>query len=335
MAARIGVASLKSDRAKTIKAYEYNPDIHRGDVLCPVYRCGCELQGVQASNRTINGELISIDPFFRLPSNAEKLGRGHAPVCRFNVKKTITSLVAKSRRIDSVDINAEPLLAATQGGKAEFRLHILMEALRWLKSGGSEQTMEATLGTVAPIGTKYIRSARVLTPYLRMANAVLSLIARVQERPELAACIRLKYGSRTIAWSDYFFDLTDYGELHDQLAGTPSPQFKPTSRPVALAVKVIPGIPWHTKNNRWRVQGRAMLGETAPHGRIAMRPVLYFQDEATATRVARQEHILVCGIPSLSQLKQSANDRFKPEVEMRFNIIAKAQVCRYFPMLMR
>lgn len=335
MAARIGIACLKSNPATTIEACDYDPDIHRRNIICPVQRCRCELQGVQASTRLVNGEQIAVEAFFRLPSNAERLGRGHTPVCKFNVERTITSLVAKSQRIDRVDINAEPLLAAIQGRKAEFRLHILMEALRWLKSGRSEQAVGATLESAAPIGTRYIRSVRVLTPYLRMAKAVLSLIARVQERPELAAHIRLKYGSRTIAWSDYFFDLTYYSELHDQLAGTPSLPFKPTSRPVALAVKVIPGIPWHTKNNRWKVQGRAMLGKTAHHGRIALRPVLYFQDEATAARAARQEHVLVCGIPSLGDLKPPANDRFKPEVEMRFNIIAEAQVCRYFPTLTR
>lgn len=85
-----------------------------------------------------------------------------------------------------------------------------MEVLRALRSGWGGFSAEAPIGASPPIGTKYVRSARLLPPYLRMAKAVLSLIARVQERPELAAWIRLKYGGRTIPWDKYFFDLSDY-----------------------------------------------------------------------------------------------------------------------------
>jgi hypothetical protein len=168
--------------------------------MCPVHRCGCELQGVQASTRTVNGELIAVDAFFRLPSNAEKAGRGHKPACRFNVERTVTRLVAMSRRIDKIDADAEPLLDTARGRGAEFRLHILMEILRVLRRGPGESPIDMASGATGTVGNKYVRSAKLLPPYLRMAKAVLSLIARVQERPELAAQIRLKYGSRTIPW---------------------------------------------------------------------------------------------------------------------------------------
>src|SRR5215211_2172173 len=120
MAARIGVARLKSDPAKTIKACGYDPDIHRGDVLCPVDRCRCELQGVTASTRTINGEQIAVEAFFRLPRDAEKCGRGHTPACRYNVEKTVKKLVAASEEIKRLDKDAEPVLAAVRGQGAEF-----------------------------------------------------------------------------------------------------------------------------------------------------------------------------------------------------------------------
>lgn len=129
MAARINVACLKSNPATTIKARDYVPDIHRGDILCPAQRCRCDLQGVQASTRLVNGEQIAVEAFFRLPSNAEKAGRGHTPSCRYNVEKTVKRLVARSRKITELDEHAEPLLGASHGHGAEFRLHILMELL--------------------------------------------------------------------------------------------------------------------------------------------------------------------------------------------------------------
>jgi hypothetical protein len=136
MAARIGVARLRSNPAKMIAAAEYSPDKHRGDVSCLVDRCGCELQGVQASTRQINGDQIEVDAFFRLPAGAEKNGRGHTAVCRFNVEKTVKRLVAMSQEVKKLDGSAELLLedAARRKG-AEFRLHILMELLPSLRQG--------------------------------------------------------------------------------------------------------------------------------------------------------------------------------------------------------
>ncbi len=333
MAARIGVACLKSDPAKTIKACEYDPDIHRGDVLCPVERCRCELQGVTASTRTVNDEQIAVEAFFRLPSNAEKAGRGHTPVCRYNVERIVKRLVRMSEEIKRFDEDAEPLLAAARGQAAEFRLHILMETLRAPRAGWGDPAHGAPSGAARSTGTKYVRSARLLPPYLRMAKAVLSLIARVQERPELAAQVSVKYGSRTIPWDKYFFDLSDYAALHAHVAPKPETQGKQASRTVALAVKVIPGPLWHTRNDNWRVKGFALPCRTAAQGEIVVRPMLYFKDEATAARAAAQEHVLVCVIPRLGDLKPPGKKWLKPEAEVSFNIISGAQVCRYSPML--
>jgi hypothetical protein len=76
-----------------------------------------------------------------------------------------------------------------------------------------------------------------------------------------------------------------------------------------------------------------MTCTTLTQGEIAVRPVLYFKDEATAARAAAEAHILVCGIPSASALKPPGKKWLRHEVEMRFNIINGAQVCRYSPML--
>ena len=332
MAARIGVARLKSDYTKIIMACDYNPNMHRGNVLCPVDRCRCELQGVQAGTRNVNGEQIAVDAFFRLPSNAEKAGRGHTPVCRYNIDHVVTRLVGSSRKIDRFDKNAEPLLARLRGKGAEFRIHILMEVLRALRNGPSGSTAISPEGEASPVGTRYVRSKNLLLPYLRIAKAVLSLVARVQDRPELAEQIRLKYGSRTIPWDNYFFDFDDYGSFYDQVVPKEAPS-KQGSRPVALAVEIIPGAPRLTRSGSWQTSCRAIPCNTAAHGRIVVRPVLYFREQASAVRVASQVHLLVCGIPKPSDLKQPNKSWLKPEAGMRFEIISGAQVCRYSPML--
>lgn len=78
-----------------------------------------------------------------------------------------------------------------------------------------------------------------------------------------------------------------------------------------------------------------MLCKTVEHGEIAVRPVLYFKEEAVAARAAAQEHVLVCGIPNPGDLRPPGRDWLRPEAELRFNIITGAQVCRYSPMLTR
>ncbi len=135
MAARIGFARLRSNKAVTITAAQYDPNVHRGDVVCPDVRCACGLVGVQATTRNIKGEQVDVDPFFRLTSSAEKTGRGHVATCRYNVERTVERLVARSREIKKLDENAEPLLAAAGSKKADFRLHILMELLPTLRQG--------------------------------------------------------------------------------------------------------------------------------------------------------------------------------------------------------
>jgi len=334
MAARISVACLKSNPATTIKACDYDPDIHRRNIMCPVQRCGCELQGVQASTRTVNGEQIAVEAFFRLPGNAEKAGRGHTPACRYNVEKTVKRLVAISRQITQLDDRAEPLLSAAHGHDAEFRLHILMELLPSLRQGWGDQANDTVSGVRSRTGTSYVRSNRFRLPYLRMAKAILSFIARIQERPELAEWIKLKYGRYTIPWNDYFFDLTHYAELHNYLALHGQHRRKPgESRPAALAAEIAGGRVTPTRFGHWQIRCRAVVCSAEDGSSVAIRPVLYAADQKLAETIARERHVLICGVPTLGEFVPATKRGLKPCADVSVDIINRAQVCRYSPML--
>jgi len=334
MAAWIGVACLKSDPATTIKACDYDPDIHRRNILCPVQRCRCDLQGVQAGTRLVNGEQIAIEAFFRLPGNAEKAGRGHTPACQYNVEKTVKRLVAMSHQITQLDESAEPLLSAARGRDAEFRLHILMELLPSLREGWGDEVEDAGAGARSRVGTSYVRSERLRLAYLRMAKAVLSFIARVQDRPELAKRIKLRYGRHIIPWNDYFFDLDQYVELHNCLASHGQHRRKPgENRPVALAAEIAGGRVTPTKFGHWQIRCRAVVCPANDGSSVAIRPVFYAADQILAETIARERHVLICGVPTLGEFRQPMKQGLKPCADVSLDIINRAQVCRYSPML--
>ncbi len=334
MAGRIGVARLRSNPAETIAAAKYSPDKHRGDVLCPDSRCGCELLGVQASSRNINGDQVSVDAFFRLPGGAEKNGRGHTAACRFNVERTVKRLVAMSQEVKNLDENAEMLLDAARRKGAEFRLHILMELLPSLKQGWRTATADASADAHPRTGTDYIRSSRHLKPYLRVAKAVLSLISRLQERPELAEWVRLKYGARDIAWEDYFFDRDNYTQLYQRLLSCGQFHRRPgKDRPVALSIEAAGDRITLTRFNHWQIRARAVRCALEDELPFAIRPVLYVADERIARRIARERNILVCGVPTLSGFREPEKKGLVRCADVSIDIINGVQVCRYHPTL--
>jgi hypothetical protein len=232
MAARIDHAVLAAAPSQKITAFEYDPAKHSA-VLCPL--CGCIVQGVRATTRQVNDEQIAVTPYFRLPPNAEKNGKGHTDQCRFNVKVTVEWLVAASREIKNFD-NSPEMLCAGAKHTAEFRLHILMELLRQLPAGVADDLDEDN-HSGAKTGNRYTRSSRTITPYLRLAKEVLLLMARIQSSPELGKWIILKYADKSIPWKNYFYDLGDYHRLYDYIRKQKSTKSR---RPVAVVVKLGP-----------------------------------------------------------------------------------------------
>ena len=200
MASKIAKARLATDRSSEIRAAEYVKEKH-GAVLCPDRRCLCRLRGVSATTRTVDGAKIHVAAYFGLPPNAEKSGRGHSPQCHYNLPATIQRLVRRSKEIRKFNEDDESLLAGGQGQSVEYRLHILME-LFGSRKGADTPDLEDREGAGAPRrGAHYQKSEKSLRPYFRIAQAIHTLIARVQDKSELKKNIRLMYGREYIQWS--------------------------------------------------------------------------------------------------------------------------------------
>ena len=67
--------------------------------------------------------------------------------------------------------------------------------------------------------------------------------------------------------------------------------------------------------------------------RLAIRPVLYVADQGLAEIIIRERHVLVCGVPTLGEFDQPTKRWLKPCANVAIDIINRAQVCRYSPML--
>ena len=325
MAAKIDHARLQADRSQTVWASEYDKQEH-GTPLCPDRRCDCVLEGVHASTRNVGDQQVEVAAFFRLPRNAEASGRGHTAGCHYNVERTVARLVARSREIKKFDGNAVPLLDKARGHGAEFRLHILMEMQRVAARSpmGAEADSAASKRPFA--GTRYVRSPHLLKPYLRMARAVLSLVARVRERPELARWITLTYSHMTVAWHDYFFDLGELGKLYDHLHGLGQFRWNAgNNQPVATVINIARTPVREAKHGQWQVAAIASEVRSDRFGTILIRPRIYVRGRRLANLIAAEQCVLLCAVPTASPVTA----RGEPSAALWFTIVDRSQVCRY------
>lgn len=330
MPARMDSARLQSNSTRIVHARDYEKVIH-GPAVCE--DCHCEVVGVHGGVRNVNGEQIQIDAFFRLPPHAESRGTGHTSNCHYNVGRIVERIVAQSREIKDLDEEAD-LLVAARKRRAEFRLHILMETLRWMSAKFTNANADSREQVEPPIGTRYVRSEEWLTPYLKTAKAMLSLVAAIQERPELASWIVLKYASHTLTWDEFFYDLEDYCGLFNYLSAHKD-EYPRVRRPIAIAVEIIRTTkPKLTASGYWRVLGRASRCQWRGSGSIvAIRPVLYVADKELADQLSNVPFILACGLPRLHSFQSPSKSGLSPCADVALNIFDPAQVCRYRPML--
>lgn len=331
MAAKIDIARLQVNSAYLVLAANYKKSEH-GIVLCPDNRCRCLIQGVSASTRNVGGGQVTVNAFFRLPSDAEKEGKGHKPSCRFSVQQTVTRLVARSREIRKFDENADPLLDGIPGHKAEFRLHILMELLPHLPFGCASDLENSTSAEQRRVGTKYVQSSRLLKAYLRMAKAVLSLLARVQDTPVLEEWINLLYDGQRIPWLDYFYDIQDHGRLYDFLSARN--QYRRSDHgdsPVAMVVEPIPQEVGLGKFGKYRIACRRRVYTSSSFEDVALRSVIYTRDHELALKIMRQGTSLVCAVPTIQKLMPPNRPWLKLYADINLSVVNASQVCRYIP----
>jgi len=349
MAARIEKAALRKNPTVEVEAALYDKNDH-GPVICPDRRCGCDVQGVGPGTRTIHKEdgtteQLPIAPYFRLPKNAVKLLLGHAAQCRFNIDATVTRLVAYSREVRKFDKDCEPMLARRDTGLVEYRIHILMDVLNVL---GQEMRNNASAKRKKPedplVATRYQRIRRALRPYLRTVRAVNSLIARVNGDSSLADLVRLCFGSHTIAWRDFFYDIDDHGRLYNYLKE--KGQFRRSfgadhDWPVAFAIQVqFVRAPAENQYREWEIACVGRLCQIAPGVKVFINPVIKTNDEKLARLLTPGNFFLVCTIPTITGIKEQTKQvsepgkpkkRRYPRAWVRLYIDHRAQICAYTP----
>ncbi len=327
--AKMGQARLKNNLSEWIWASDFDKDKH-GEVVCFDNRCLCRVKGVRAYPKTVGDEQIIVPAYFSLWPNVE-----HAHSCRYNVEKTIKKFVARSKAIRQIDQSALPILEKIgQGQAAEFRLHILMEALEKTTYGIRPRKRSGSpIHRIpqSPTGTEYIRTDKVLTPYFRTAKGILALVARIQSHPDLAAWITLKMGSQRIHWDEFFFDLEQYEALHQYLlAEKHLPPSLANLRPVALVARIFKEAKLLQIGDEYRVIGSSRVINTES-GKLAIRPVFYFRDKDLAEQKAQEPFLLVCGLPRLGEVKLPDRPYLNPRVDISIKVVDPRQVCQYSP----
>ena len=321
-------ARLASDQSQLLLAFDFDKNKH-GEVVC--FYCRCRVRGVRAYPRTVGDERIVVPAYFSLWPNIE-----HEVWCRYNVEKTIQRFVAYSKAIRKIDRDATPILEKIgQGQAAEFRLHILMEALE-RQTFDIERSVRR-VGTLrprdsdGPTGTEFIRTNKVLTPYFRTAKGILALAARIQSHQDLAEWIRLKFGEQTIRWEEFFFDLDQYLALVEYFVRlNKAGKHYVNGVPIAIVAKIYSQSELFKSNGEHRVIGTNRV-ISAPNGKLAVRPVFYFRDNELAERKSKEDYLLVCGLARLGAVQTPKTTYLNPRVDVSIKVVDPRQVCQYTP----
>ncbi len=323
MASGMDVARRQVSPKTTIRADEYDKNTH-GSVQC--FDCACAVTGVRSTTRNLGDHQIPIHAYFRLPRDAVKNGQGHRAGCQFDLQSTVSRLVARSAEIKTFESESEPLLSASRGKCAELRLHILTEIVRAKPSERLDgATAKETLVTHQE--RRFVVSHRVLSDYLTVTEAILSLAAWVQKRSDLSTWIKLKHGSNRIPWKRFFFDLNHYRELYDQLLAR-GESYKSAMHPIAMVVELKNHSPIKTTYGKWWLSGRNPTPRTED---LAIIPQLFVSDEKLAGEIFKERFVLVCAVPKLGRRKAAPTPELRPEVELPLTINHRAQFCKYTP----
>ena len=129
----------------------------------------------------------------------------------------------------------------------------------------------------------------------------------------------------------YFYDLGEYGALHDyllqkkQVIGSRQGSF-----PVAAVVEPDQRRGLHqTQYGKWAVSCRTAVCKNGDQQWIAVIPTLYVNDRALAEKILSWGFVLVCAIPTTEGLRPAPAPHLRPSARMNFTVINGAQVCQY------
>lgn len=194
MGSKIASARLTNNKIVNVVSYEKNP---QGKISCATVGCNAELSFVSRHPRKCASKTIEIPPCFRL-----KPSEIHANGCKYNISGAL-NIIAKSSQSE--------VFQAISDKKYEFRLHVLIKALRELSSIEVGKKSEGW-GSGNESDKSYSNKGN-LSNYLRTLKQIIELRVLCENNNELKSLIVLKFKGKKIPWSRFFFDnenLTDF-----------------------------------------------------------------------------------------------------------------------------
>lgn len=349
MVAKIDRARLKSNNSIFILANDYDKSIH-GEVICPDFRCGCNVTRVKPQSRNIekidgSTEQVHVDSFFRLPKGSKNTDRGHSHNCKYNYTETINKLLSMSNFIDSFISNEDSLISRNSCGKIEFRLHILMKILSNFPNNIDylQKINPNEIGNSINniIGNKYSASDKRLLPYLRLAKAINSLVARLRGDADLANRILLRYDNNKIRWHDYFYNAEEHKRLSEYILKNRIRNCNSiTGRALPVSCVVQLKKEWEVRqtiSGDYQFACEGMLCKLTELGETFINPVIYTQntDVKRALEFIRDSssgrYILVCSIPNIGKPWKKDDTKKYSQTRLNINIYHRFQFCMYSP----
>jgi hypothetical protein len=187
MGSKIPAAMLYSGQTVTALSYEAEPG---GEIFCTSNECQAELSFVRRHNRKYQSKTIEIAPCFRL-----KKHHVHHLACKYNIEGRL-DLIAKSSDSD--------VFQSLEKSKYEFRLHVLLKALRVLDEYRVIELARKWGGSFDQ--NKSYSNKGKLTSYLRTLGQILELKSYCEDDEELASRIILDYRGSKIKWQKFHYD---------------------------------------------------------------------------------------------------------------------------------
>lgn len=194
MGSKIPEAKIESGERVTALKYEAAP---AGKIYCSSVACNAELSFVRRHNRKYQSKTIEIAPCFRL-----KKYHLHVVGCKYNIEGQL-DLIAKSSESE--------IFEALGKSSYEFRLHVLLKALRVLDEGRINE-LAKKWGASFSQNKKYANKG-VLTNYLRTLGQILELRNYCEENDQLGELVVLNYHGRKIRWLDFYYDERNLSSL--------------------------------------------------------------------------------------------------------------------------
>ncbi|SDX04591.1 hypothetical protein SAMN05444064_110193 [Pseudomonas syringae] len=186
MGSKIFKAEIQGVGQKTAQEYESSS---LGTPICPSTGCVAKLTFVKSHNRQLADKTITVKASFRL-----KPKEVHAADCKYNLEGQLKVMAAGS----DTDV-----FGSVSKNSYEFRLHILLQAFRDV----SKLEASSTKDTEKNQGKdKLFFQKGKLSSYLKKLKQIVELRSLCEDNEELSSLIVIKNGTKSIPWSEFYFD---------------------------------------------------------------------------------------------------------------------------------